>query len=81
MAKAISLDNGMTYMTAEEAMVEINARNLWDVVVQMMDDETRERVHNDLAPCTDAEFLTRYLRLRPKTLSLDKKIPRKPGRA
>lgn len=68
MAKEISLDNGMTYMTAEEAMAEINARNLWDVVVQMMDDETRERVHNDLAPCTDAEFLARYLEIAPEDL-------------
>ena len=68
MAKEISLDNGMTYMTAEEAMAEINARNLWEVVVQMMDDETRERVHDELAPCTDAEFLARYLEIAPEDL-------------
>lgn len=68
MAKEISLDNGITYMTAEEAMAEINARNLWDVVVQMMDDETRERVHHDLAPCTNDEFLARYLEIAPADL-------------
>lgn len=68
MAKAISLDNGITYMTAEEAMAEINAHNLWDVVVQMMDDETRELVHGELTPCTDAEFLARYLEIAPEDL-------------
>ena len=68
MAKEISLDNGITYMAAEEAMDEINARNLWEVVVQMMDDETREPVHGELAPCTDAEFLARYLEIAPEDL-------------
>ena len=68
MAKEISLDNGITYMAAEEAMDEINARNLWEVVVQMMDDETRELVHGELAPCTDAEFLERYLEIAPEDL-------------
>ena len=68
MAKEISLDNGITYMAAAEAMAEINARNLWDVVVQMMDDETRELVHNDLAPCTNDEFLARYLEIAPADL-------------
>lgn len=66
--KHISLDNGRTWMTAEEAMDEINERNLWDVVVEMMDDETREAVHNDIAPCTEAEFLAEYLRRAPSDL-------------
>lgn len=61
MKNMISLDNGRTWMTADEAIEEINARSLWDAVVDMMDDETREAVHNDIAPCTDAEFLAEYL--------------------
>lgn len=59
--KKISLNNGTTYLDAAEAMEEINARNLWDAVVGMMDDETREKVHAQLAPCTEKEFLNGYL--------------------
>lgn len=62
MKNMISLDNGRTYLTAEEAMPEIFERNLWDVIVNMMDDEIREDVHADLAPCTELEFLSEYLR-------------------
>jgi hypothetical protein len=59
--KYISLDNGRTYLTVEEAMPEIIDLNLWDFVVNMMDDEICESVHDDLAPCTEAEFLAEYL--------------------
>ena len=59
--KRISLDNGHTYMTAQEAMPEITDNNLWDAVTQAMDDDTREAVHNEIAPCTEAEFLAAYL--------------------
>lgn len=62
MDKLISLDNGRTYLTAEDAMPEIMDFNLWDAVVMMMDDEIREAVHNSLAPCTEQEFLAEYLR-------------------
>lgn len=60
--KHISIDNGRTYQTAERAMPEIDNRNLWDVVVNAMDDDTREAVAYDLAPCSNAEFLSEYLR-------------------
>ena len=61
--KKISLNNGMTYMHAEAAIEEINDRDLWDVVIASMDDETREKVHAELAPCTEKEFLERYLEI------------------
>ena len=32
----------------------------FDVVVNMMDDEIREELHNELAPCTDQEFADAY---------------------
>lgn len=32
----------------------------FDVVVNMMDDEIREELHNELAPCTDQEFVDAY---------------------
>lgn len=57
----ISLDNGYSFMTAAEAMPEIRERNMWDTVVWYMDDETREAIQFDLAPCTDEEFLSAYL--------------------
>lgn len=43
------------------AIIEINERNLWDVVANMMDDDTREKVHSEFAPCTEEEFLNGYL--------------------
>lgn len=63
----ISLDNGLTYMSADEAWPLIEARGLWDAVVEFMHDETREAVcaedeYNDL------EFLRRYLELAPYDL-------------
>ena len=59
--KKISLNNGRTYLTAKDVMIEINERNLWDVVANMMDDDTREKVHSEFAPCTEEEFLNGYL--------------------
>ena len=32
----------------------------WESIVNLMDDEIRESVHADLAPCTDEEFLEEY---------------------
>lgn len=33
------------------------------VIAMYMDDDIREKVHNELAPCTAYEFLTRYCEL------------------
>lgn len=38
----------------------------WDAVVEIMNDDIREQVHADLAPCTNEEFLARYLELDPE---------------
>lgn len=64
----ISINNGRTWYTAHEIIDEILENNLWDAVVEMMDDETRERVHYELAPCTEEEFLNRYLEIAPDDL-------------
>ena len=37
-----------------------------DVIVVLMDDEIRERVHRELAPCTPEAFLKRYCELVPE---------------
>lgn len=34
-----------------------------DVIVTYMDDEIREQVHAELAPCTNDEFVKRYCEL------------------
>ena len=34
----------------------------FDVAVYLMDDEIREAVHADLAPCTDQEFIDEYVK-------------------
>lgn len=66
--KYISIDNGANYNTASDIIGEIMERELWDSIVQAMDDETRERVAAELPPCTEAEFLARYLELAEEDL-------------
>lgn len=41
---------------------EVNQVSL-DEIAGYMNDEIREQVHAELAPCTQEEFLTRYLQL------------------
>lgn len=43
---------------------ENNARKM-DAIAVLMDDETREKVHRELAPCEPIEFLKRYCELEP----------------
>ena len=62
--KRISIDNGNTYVTPAEAVAGMD----WQTIAEMMDDDTRERVHAEIAPCTEIEFLTRYLELAPADL-------------
>lgn len=66
--KDISLNNGRTYMTAEEAMPEILERGLWDSVVNAMDPEIREKAHALAAPCSELAFLEMYLELADEDL-------------
>lgn len=35
----------------------------FDVCVNMMDDEIRESIHADMAPCGEQEFIDRYCQL------------------
>lgn len=57
--KRISIDNGTTYITPEEALKKVNI----DTISAYMNDDLRERIHNDFSPCTGQEFLNRYLQL------------------
>ena len=38
----------------------------YNQAVEFMDDEIREAVHEDLAPCTDEEFLEEYIKRHEK---------------
>lgn len=40
-------------------------QNLMDTIATYMDDDKREQVHSELAPCEPEEFLKRYLELDP----------------
>jgi hypothetical protein len=60
----ISVNNGNSFCTVKEALEKVGM----EVIVSMMDDDTREAVHSELAPCTDEEFVTRYLELAPENL-------------
>jgi len=55
--KHISIDNGNSWTTPEAAIATLGL----DVIVNCMDDDTREAVHAELAPCTEVEFLAAYL--------------------
>lgn len=37
-----------------------------DAIAVLMDDETREKVHRESAPCEPIEFLKRYCELEPR---------------
>lgn len=38
---------------------------IMNTIATYMDDDIREKVHHELAPCTHEEFLKRYLELVP----------------
>lgn len=40
---------------------DIIAEGNFEVAVNLMDDEIREQVHAELAPCSELEFLTAYM--------------------
>lgn len=51
-----------------------NIMEYWDQIVELMDDEIRVAVHNELAPCTDEAFLSRYLELDPDFMAVIEQI-------
>ena len=40
-------------------------QNLMDDIAVYMDDDIREQVHSELAPCEPEKFLKRYLEIKP----------------
>ena len=43
----------------------------WDTIVSYMNDDIREQIHGELAPCTEEAFWERYIELDPKNEILD----------
>lgn len=70
----LSVDNGASYIAADED-AELQAaidKVGWGEIVSFMDDDARVKVHydvtpfmDDVAPCTDLEFLKHYLEIAP----------------
>lgn len=46
----------------------MKVKNFWDVEIEynaaehLMDDDLREEIHRDIAPCTEQEFFDEYAR-------------------
>lgn len=65
----LSLDNDLNFCDPKD-LSDLEIGPYWDALVEMMDDDIRERVHYELAPCTDEDFLRRYLELAKEDLIL-----------
>lgn len=50
---------------------EIIDLGLYSAAVELMDDELRELVHQDIAPCSDEEFLTAYMEMHRDKYGVD----------
>jgi len=67
--KLVSVNNGATWQLADELSDDTLAEH-WAAIVNVMDGDTARRVHSDHAPCSNREFLKRYLQSAPDHLIL-----------
>lgn len=49
----------------------------YDAAVGLMDDEIRERLHGELAPCTDQEFFDAYVAAHEKKFGEEWELAKK----
>lgn len=52
------------WRNANNEELDLNApenERTWEAIVSYMDDDIREALHAELAPCTNTEFLEEYL--------------------
>ena len=67
----ISFNNGRSYYDTDDIRstgldkILSDEHVTWDYIATVMDDEIREQVHRELAPCSNEDFLIRYLELSP----------------
>ena len=57
------LESAIEFLNNYEEETDSIDQKLMDAIATYMDDETREQVHLELAPCSPKEFLKRYLEL------------------
>lgn len=62
MEKGISFNNGNTFYFVDQ-LSDDTINSYWELLILAMDDTIREKVHTELAPCTNQEFLDRYMEL------------------
>lgn len=55
----------ITQKDDNNTMQAITIETNWDAIVNLMDDDIREKVHFEMVPCTEEAFLQRYLQLDP----------------
>ena len=60
----ISIDNGAHFVEPDEAIKNVP----WEVICNFMYSEIANEVSEELAPCSELEFLKRYLELSPDDL-------------
>ena len=60
----ISINNGNSFCEPEEALEVFDL----DTIACYMDDNLMDYVHFEMAPCSDIEFLRRYLELAEEDL-------------
>jgi hypothetical protein len=66
--KNFSIDNGLTKGNEPEFLTSRLAKTDWDVVVNAMDNNIREVVHNRNVKYSNLSFLCAYLRLSKEDL-------------
>ena len=61
----ISLNNGCSFKSYNDLSVDDidYIKDDWDNIVSYMNDDVREEVHSELAPCNELDFLKRYLEI------------------
>lgn len=53
-------------MVLKNGEFTILKNEMMDAIVAIMDDEIREKVHNEIAPCSNEFFLMRYIDIVPE---------------
>lgn len=44
----------------QKVVEDLNSESTWETIVNLMDDELREKIHGEFAPCSNGKFLDEY---------------------
>lgn len=56
---------GLNHLQIARQLLDVT-QDTMDIIATYMDDDLREKVNDELAPCTPEEFLARYVQLDPE---------------